>query len=133
MLICPLCPCDKPKTKYFKGFQMHLRFQLNSSLLPPPPIFFRFIQDFSQKLQSKQTALTAVTEKVSKLTQGQESPEHKEVGHLSNHWLDLCLQTSNVLLQREEDLQRTKDYHDHLNVVEVFLEKFTQEWDNLAR
>ncbi|XP_060128741.1 nesprin-1 isoform X4 [Zootoca vivipara] len=91
------------------------------------------VKEFSQKLQSKQTALTAVTEKVSKLTQGQESPEHKEVGRLSNHWLDLCLQTSNVLLHREEDLQRTKDYHDRLNIVEVFLEKFTQEWDNLAR
>ncbi|XP_062833321.1 nesprin-1 isoform X16 [Anolis carolinensis] len=91
------------------------------------------VKEFSQKLQSKQTALTALTEKVSKLTQGQESPEHKEVGHLSNHWLELCLQTSNVLLHREEDLQRTKDYHDLLNIVEVFLEKFTQEWDHLAR
>ncbi|KAH0622390.1 hypothetical protein JD844_024656, partial [Phrynosoma platyrhinos] len=91
------------------------------------------VKEFSQKLQSKQAALTALTEKVSKLTQGQESPEHKEVGHLSSHWLDLCLQTSNVLLHREEDLQRTKDYHDRLNVVEVFLEKFTQEWDHLAR
>ncbi|XP_061480140.1 nesprin-1 isoform X3 [Rhineura floridana] len=91
------------------------------------------VKEFSKKLQSKQAALTAVTEKVSKLTQGLESPEHKEVGRLSNHWLDLCLQTSNVLLHREEDLQRTKDYHDRLNVVEVFLEKFTQEWDNLAR
>ncbi|XP_078239370.1 nesprin-1 isoform X9 [Pogona vitticeps] len=91
------------------------------------------VKEFSQKLQSKQHALTSVTEKVSKLTQGQESPEHKEVGRLSNYWLDLCLQTNNVLLHREEDLQRTKDYHDRLNVVEVFLEKFTHEWDQLAR
>lgn len=77
--------------------------------------------------------MTAVTEKVSKLTQGQESPEHKEVGHLSTHWLDLCLETNKVLLQREEDLQRTRSYHDCINAVEVSLEKFTQEWDNLAR
>lgn len=91
------------------------------------------VKDFSQKLQSKQTALTAVTEKVSKLTEGQESPEHKEVGRLSNYWLDLCLQTSNVLLHRKEDLQRTTEYHDCLSAVEVFLENFTQEWDHLAR
>ncbi|KAL2306403.1 hypothetical protein Nmel_004321, partial [Mimus melanotis] len=36
-------------------------------------------------------------------------------------------------MQREEDLQRTRDYHDRMNVVEVFLEKLTKEWDNLAR
>ncbi|KAM6459267.1 nesprin-1-like [Liasis olivaceus] len=91
------------------------------------------VKNFSQKLQSKQAALTAVTEKVSKLTEGQESPEHKEIGRLSNYWLDLCLQTSNVLLRREEDLQRTTEYHDCLHAVEMFLENFTQEWDHLAR
>ncbi|XP_062428373.1 nesprin-1 isoform X2 [Rhea pennata] len=91
------------------------------------------VKEFSQKLQSKQSALTAVTEKMSKLTQGQESPEHKEIGQLSNQWLDLCLQAHSLLIQREEDLQRTGDYHDRMNVVEVFLEKFTKEWDNLAR
>ncbi|XP_074043952.1 nesprin-1 isoform X5 [Macrotis lagotis] len=91
------------------------------------------VKEFVKKLQSKQAAITAVTEKVNKLTQGQESPEHKEINHLSNQWIDLCLQTNNLLLQREEDLQRTRDYHDHMNVVEVFLEKFTKEWDKLAR
>ncbi|XP_038626046.1 nesprin-1 isoform X2 [Tachyglossus aculeatus] len=91
------------------------------------------VKEFVQKLQSKQASVTAVTEKVNKLTQGQESPEHNEIGHLRNQWMDLCLQTNNLLLQREEDLQRTRDYHDRLNVVEVFLEKFTKEWDNLAR
>ncbi|NXT73431.1 SYNE1 protein, partial [Zapornia atra] len=91
------------------------------------------VKEFSQKLQSKQSALTSVTEKMNKLTQGQESPEHKEIGELSNQWLDLCLQAHSLLIQREEDLQRTRDYHDRMNVVEVFLEKLTKEWDNLAR
>ncbi|XP_033368639.1 nesprin-1 isoform X3 [Parus major] len=91
------------------------------------------VKEFSQKLQSKQSDLTSVTEKMNKLTQGQESPEHKEIGELSNQWLDLCLQTHSLLMQREEDLQRTRDYHDRMNVVEVFLEKLTKEWDNLAR
>ncbi|KAM9000867.1 nesprin-1 isoform 8-T9 [Sarcophilus harrisii] len=91
------------------------------------------VKEFVKKLQSKQAAITVVTEKVNKLTQGQESPEHKEINHLSNQWIDLCLQTNNLLLQREEDLQRTRDYHDRMNVVEVFLEKFTKEWDKLAR
>lgn len=84
-------------------------------------------------MQSKQSALTSVTEKMNKLTQGQESPEHKEIEELSNQWLDLCLQAHSLLIQREEDLQRTGDYHDRMNVVEVFLEKLTKEWDNLAR
>ncbi|NXF38127.1 SYNE1 protein, partial [Nyctibius bracteatus] len=91
------------------------------------------VKEFSQKLQSKQSALTSVTEKMNKLTQGQESPEHKEIGELSNQWLDLCLQAHSLLIQREEDLQRTRDYHDRMNVVDVFLEKLTKEWDNLAR
>ncbi|XP_010149958.1 PREDICTED: nesprin-1-like, partial [Eurypyga helias] len=91
------------------------------------------VKEFSQKLQSKQLALTTVTEKVNKLTQGQESPEHKEIGELSNQWLDLCLQAHSLLIEREEDLQRTGNYHDRMNVVEVFLEKLTKEWDNLAR
>ncbi|XP_009945808.1 PREDICTED: nesprin-1-like, partial [Leptosomus discolor] len=91
------------------------------------------VKEFSHKLQSKQSALTSVTEKMNKLTQGQESPEHKEIGELSNQWLDLCLQAHSLLIQREEDLQRTGDYHDRMNVVETFLEKLTKEWDNLAR
>lgn len=77
--------------------------------------------------------MTAITERVNKLTKKQESPEHKEISHLNDQWLDLCLQSNNLCLQREEDLQRTRDYHDCMNVVEVFLEKFTTEWDNLAR
>ncbi|XP_068533197.1 nesprin-1 isoform X4 [Anas acuta] len=91
------------------------------------------VKEFNQKLQSKQSALTSVTEKINKLTQGQESPEHKEIGQLNNQWLELCLQAHSLLIQREEDLQRTGNYHDRMNVVEIFLEKLTKEWDNLAR
>ncbi|XP_063773938.1 nesprin-1 isoform X14 [Pseudophryne corroboree] len=91
------------------------------------------LKEFSQKLQSKQDKITSFTEKVNKLTNGQESPEHVEIGQLSNRWLDFCFQINNILQQREEDLQRTRDYHDRLNIVDVFLEKLTTEWDNLAR
>lgn len=77
--------------------------------------------------------MSAITEKVDELTKKQESPEHKEISHLNDQWLDLCLQSSSLCSQREEELQRTRDYHDCMSVVEVFLEKFTTEWDNLAR
>lgn len=77
--------------------------------------------------------MTTITEKVDELTKKQESPEHKEISHLNDQWLDLCLQSNNLCLQREEDFQRTRDYHNCMSVVEVFLEKFTTEWDNLAR
>ena len=77
--------------------------------------------------------MATITEKVDKLTKKQESPEHKEISHLNDQWLDLCLQSNDLCLQREEDLQRTRDYHGCMNVVEAFLEKFTTEWDNLAR
>ncbi|EPQ19233.1 Nesprin-1 [Myotis brandtii] len=91
------------------------------------------VKDFVKKLQCKQASVTAITEKVDELTKKQESPEHKEISHLNDQWLDLCLQSNSLCLQREEDLQRTRDYHDCMSVVEVFLEKFTTEWDNLAR
>ncbi|XP_022415225.1 nesprin-1 isoform X17 [Delphinapterus leucas] len=91
------------------------------------------VKDFVKKLQCKQSSVTTITEKVDELTKKQESPEHKEISHLNDQWLDLCLQSNNLCLQREEDFQRTRDYHNCMNVVEVFLEKFTTEWDNLAR
>ncbi|XP_039707258.1 nesprin-1 isoform X7 [Pteropus medius] len=91
------------------------------------------VKDFVKKLQCKQASVTTITEKVNKLTKKQESPEHKEISHLNDQWLDLCLQSDNLCSQREEDLQRTRDYHDCMNVAEAFLEKFTTEWDNLAR
>ncbi|PIO02913.1 hypothetical protein AB205_0113040, partial [Aquarana catesbeiana] len=91
------------------------------------------LKGFCQKLQSQQDKITSFTEKVNQLTNGQESPEHADIGHLSSRWLDFCFQINNLLQQREEDLQRTRDYHDRLNLVDVFLEKLTTEWDNLAR
>ncbi|KAM9316746.1 nesprin-1-like [Gastrophryne carolinensis] len=91
------------------------------------------LKEFIQKLQSKQNDITSLTEKVNNLTNGLESPEHTDIGQLSNHWLDICFQINNLLQQREEDLQRTRDYHDRLSTVDVFLEKLTSEWDNLAR
>ncbi|KAM9666884.1 nesprin-1 isoform 11-T14 [Trichechus inunguis] len=91
------------------------------------------IKDFVKKVQSKQASVTAIIEKVNKLTKKQESPEHKEISHLNDRWSDLCLQSNNLCAQREEDLQRTRDYHDCMKVIEVFLEKFTTDWDNLAR
>lgn len=77
--------------------------------------------------------MAAITEQVDALTEKRESPEHKEISHLNDQWLDLCRQSTHLCLQREEDLQRTREYHDCMNAVEVFLEKFTTEWDNLAR
>uniref|UniRef100_A0A480VEC9 Nesprin-1 isoform X8 n=1 Tax=Sus scrofa TaxID=9823 RepID=A0A480VEC9_PIG len=91
------------------------------------------VKDFVKKLQCKQASVATITEKVDELTKKQESPEHKEISHLNDQWLDLCLQSNDLCLQREEDLQRTRDYHGCMNVVEAFLEKFTTEWDNLAR
>lgn len=77
--------------------------------------------------------MAALREKVNKLTEDQESPEHKEISHLNDQWEELCGQANTLCQQREEDLQRTRDYHEHMSVVEVFLEKFTMEWDSLAR
>nr|XP_045014662.1 nesprin-1 isoform X2 [Jaculus jaculus] len=94
-----------------------------------------FVQakDFAEQLQCKRASVGSIVEKVNQLTKQQESPEHKEIGHLSDQWQDLCLQCEQLCTQREEDLQRTSDYHDRMTVVEAFLEKFTTEWDNLAR
>nr|XP_023420318.1 nesprin-1 isoform X2 [Cavia porcellus] len=91
------------------------------------------VKDFAKQLQCKQASMSTILEKVNKLTKKQESPEHKEISHLNDQWLDLCLQSDKLCSQREQDLQRTREYHDRMNVVEAFLEKFTTEWDNLAR
>ncbi|XP_045150652.1 nesprin-1 [Echinops telfairi] len=91
------------------------------------------VKDFVHKVQSKQASVTAIIEKVETFTEKQVSPEHKEIGHLSDQWSDLCLQARHLCSHREEDLQRTRDYHDSLKAVEVLLEKFTTDWDNLAR
>ncbi|GCC44042.1 hypothetical protein chiPu_0028334, partial [Chiloscyllium punctatum] len=89
--------------------------------------------ELGRHFQSRQENITALTEKVSALTEGQESPEHSEIGQLSNQWLELCHQINALLSLSEEDQQRARDYHDRVSVVEVLLDKFTKEWDNLAR
>uniref|UniRef100_UPI00398E76DD nesprin-1 n=1 Tax=Pristiophorus japonicus TaxID=55135 RepID=UPI00398E76DD len=91
------------------------------------------VQELGRQFQTKQANITALTEKVSSLTEGHESPEHSEIGQLSNQWLELCLQINTLLSMTEEDQQRARDYHDRMSIVEVILDKFTKEWDNLAR
>ncbi|XP_038195664.1 nesprin-1 isoform X2 [Arvicola amphibius] len=91
------------------------------------------VKDFAMQLQSKQASISTIIEKVNSLTKSQESPEHKEISHLNDQWQDLCRQAGQLCVQREQDLQRSSQYHDHMEIVEAFLEKFTTEWDNLAR
>ncbi|GCB70645.1 hypothetical protein scyTo_0005735, partial [Scyliorhinus torazame] len=91
------------------------------------------VQELGHQFQSRQAHITALTEKVSILTEGHESPEHSEIGQLSNQWLELCHQINALHSMREEDQQRARDYHDQMSIVEVLLDKFTKEWDNLAR
>lgn len=92
-----------------------------------------FTQECSQQLQSKQSVLTKMTETVSRLTGGQDSPEHAELDRLSHSWLELCHQANKLQSQREEDLQRAKEYHDCITAVEALFEQVSKEWDNLAR
>lgn len=101
-------------------------------LLLPTNIFL-VSQDCSQQLQSKQSILTKMTETVSRLTSGQDSPEHAELDRLSHSWLELCHQANKLQSQREEDLQRSKEYHDCISAVEALFEQVSKEWDNLAR
>lgn len=90
-------------------------------------------QEYSQQLQSKQSILTKMTETVSRLTGSQDSPEHAELDRLSNSWLELCHQANRLQSQREEDLQRSNEYHDCISAVETLFEQVSKEWDNLAR
>lgn len=90
-------------------------------------------QECSQQLQSKQSVLTKMTETVSRLTGGQDSPEHAELDRLSRSWLELRHQASQLQSQREGDLQRSKEYHECITAVEALFEQVSKEWDNLAR
>ncbi|KAF1374585.1 hypothetical protein PFLUV_G00230620 [Perca fluviatilis] len=90
-------------------------------------------KECSQQLQSKQSILTMMTETVSRLTGGQDSPEHAELDHLGHSWLELCHQANKLQSQREKDLQRSKEYHDCITAVEALFEQVSKEWDNLAR
>ena len=74
-----------------------------------------------------------MTESVNRLTEGQASPEHGEVGRLSHSWLELCHQANRLKDQRQEDLQRTQEYHDCITAMEALFEQVSKEWDNLAR
>lgn len=90
-------------------------------------------QECSQQLQSKQSVLTKMTETVSRLTGGQDSPEHVELGRLSHSWLELCHQANQLQTQRAQDLQRSAEYHECIATVESLFEQVSKEWDNLAR
>lgn len=74
-----------------------------------------------------------MTETVNKLTSGQDSPEHAEIGQLSHSWLELCHQAKKLQIQREEDLQRSNEYHECIGAVESLFEQVSKEWDSLAR
>lgn len=74
-----------------------------------------------------------MTETVSRLIGGQDTAEHAELDRLSHSWLELCHQANKLQAQREEDLQRSKDYHDCITAVEELFEQVSKEWDNLAR
>ncbi|KAK6304736.1 hypothetical protein J4Q44_G00253220 [Coregonus suidteri] len=90
-------------------------------------------KEFSQQLQSKQATLSRMTESVSRLTGVQDSSAHGEIGHLSHAWLGLCHQANRLQGQRQEDLQRTQEYHDCITAMEALFEQVSKEWDNLAR
>lgn len=94
---------------------------------------FPFIQECSQQLHSKQSILTKMTETVRRLTGGQDSPDHAELNRLSHSWLELCHQVNKLQSQREEDLHRSKEYHDCITAVEALFEQVSKKWDNLAR
>lgn len=77
--------------------------------------------------------MTKMKETVRKLTSGQDSPEHAEIDHLSQSWLELCHQANTLQIQREEDLQRSSEYHECISAVEALFEQVSKEWDSLAR
>uniref|UniRef100_A0A8C7ULC6 Spectrin repeat containing, nuclear envelope 1b n=1 Tax=Oncorhynchus mykiss TaxID=8022 RepID=A0A8C7ULC6_ONCMY len=89
--------------------------------------------EFSQQLQNKQATLSRMTEIVSRLTAGQDSPEHGEIGRLSHAWLGLFHQANRLKSQRQEDLQRIQEYHNCITAMEALFEQMSKEWDNLAR
>lgn len=90
-------------------------------------------QEFRLRLQDEQSTLSRMTEKVSRLTEGLNSPEHAEVERLSCTWLELCEQADEHLGQTEQDLRRTQGYHNCINTVELLFEQVSRQWDNLAR
>ncbi|KTG06491.1 hypothetical protein cypCar_00011069 [Cyprinus carpio] len=80
-------------------------------------------QDFIQEMRARQVDLTQLRESINRLTAGQESPELMEVGRLRCAWLDLGRQAAQLLEQKEEDLQRSGDYHDCICMVEELFDQ----------
>uniref|UniRef100_A0A8C2KL13 Spectrin repeat containing, nuclear envelope 1a n=1 Tax=Cyprinus carpio TaxID=7962 RepID=A0A8C2KL13_CYPCA len=90
-------------------------------------------QDFIQEMRARQVDLTQLRESINRLTAGQESPELMEVGRLRCAWLDLGREAAQLLEQKEEDLQRSGDYHDCICMVEELFDQLSKKWDQLAR
>uniref|UniRef100_A0A8B9L4Z7 Spectrin repeat containing, nuclear envelope 1a n=1 Tax=Astyanax mexicanus TaxID=7994 RepID=A0A8B9L4Z7_ASTMX len=90
-------------------------------------------QDFIQEMQARQADLAHLRESVGKLVTSQESPELLEVGRLRRAWLELGKQAAKLLEQREEDLQRSGDYHECLSTAEELFDQLSSEWDYLTR
>ncbi|XP_037393333.1 nesprin-1 isoform X3 [Pygocentrus nattereri] len=90
-------------------------------------------QDFIQEVQARQADLTHLRESVGKLMTGQESPELVEVGRLRRAWLELGKQAAKLLEQREQDLQRSGDYHECLSMAEELFDQLSKEWEYLTR
>lgn len=84
-------------------------------------------------MRARQVELTQLRESINRLTAGQESPELMEVGRLRCAWLDLGRQAAQLLEQKEEDLQRSGDYHDCICMVEELFDQLSKKWDQLAR
>lgn len=84
-------------------------------------------------MQARQADLTHLRESVGKLVAGQESPELMEVGRLRRAWLELGKQAAKLLQQREEDLQRSGDYHECFSTAEELFDQLSKEWDYLTR
>ncbi|XP_028808913.1 nesprin-1 isoform X6 [Denticeps clupeoides] len=90
-------------------------------------------QEFIQELEARQADLTQLRENIRRLTLGQESPELTEVGRLCRAWLELGRKAAELVGQREEDLQRSGDYHDCVAIVEELFLQVSREWDSLVR
>ncbi|KPP77537.1 nesprin-1-like, partial [Scleropages formosus] len=90
-------------------------------------------KEFLQQLQADGSTLTHMTENVSRLTEGRDSPEHTEVEKLHRTWQELCLGAENHMGRMEEDVQRARAYHKCISEVEMLFGQMFKEWDILAR
>lgn len=74
-----------------------------------------------------------MTEHISKLTEGKAPSEHADLNRLSHVWLELCHHANKLQSKREEDLLRTREYHDCISALDALFEQVSKQWDNLAR